>query len=136
MREFRFSRTIRSSISTKVFRLIPSPPSFKFADSMCCLNLKIHPFSILIVCIDHYGTNQPAIVKLVFGGIAGIAGQSSSYPLDIVRSNIILFFFNIHSLSYLTISVLIRRRMQTAKKGENGTYQYQTILGTLKKIYR
>lgn len=55
--------------------------SFNFIN----LNLKIHPFSILIVYIDHYGTKQPAIVKLLFGGIAGIAGQSSSYPLDIVR---------------------------------------------------
>ncbi|XP_021921251.1 mitochondrial coenzyme A transporter SLC25A42 isoform X2 [Zootermopsis nevadensis] len=48
--------------------------------------------------------------SLAFGAIAGMLGQSSSYPLDIVR-----------------------RRMQTSPI--SGT-QYKTILGTLKKIYR
>jgi hypothetical protein len=48
--------------------------------------------------------------SLAFGAIAGMLGQSSSYPLDIVR-----------------------RRMQTSPIA--GT-QYKTILGTLKKIYR
>jgi hypothetical protein len=48
--------------------------------------------------------------SLAFGAIAGMLGQSSSYPLDIVR-----------------------RRMQTSPI--SGT-QYKTIVGTLKKIYR
>lgn len=48
--------------------------------------------------------------SLAFGAIAGLLGQSSSYPLDIVR-----------------------RRMQTSPI--SGT-QYKTIFGTLKKIYR
>lgn len=50
------------------------------------------------------------MASLAFGAIAGLLGQSSSYPLDIVR-----------------------RRMQTSPI--SGT-QYKTILGTLKKIYR
>ncbi|GFG33234.1 hypothetical protein Cfor_04549 [Coptotermes formosanus] len=50
------------------------------------------------------------VASLAFGAIAGLLGQSSSYPLDIVR-----------------------RRMQTSPI--SGT-QYKTILGTLKKIYR
>ncbi|KAG8229021.1 hypothetical protein J437_LFUL007576 [Ladona fulva] len=48
--------------------------------------------------------------RLIFGAVAGLLGQSSSYPLDIVR-----------------------RRMQTSViTGEN----YNTVLGTLVKIYR
>lgn len=50
------------------------------------------------------------MASLAFGAIAGLLGQSTSYPLDIVR-----------------------RRMQTSPIA--GT-QYKTILGTLKKIYR
>jgi hypothetical protein len=50
------------------------------------------------------------VASLAFGAIAGLLGQSSSYPLDIVR-----------------------RRMQTSPI--SGT-QYKTIFGTLKKIYR
>ncbi|PNF23507.1 Mitochondrial coenzyme A transporter SLC25A42 [Cryptotermes secundus] len=48
--------------------------------------------------------------SLAFGAIAGLLGQSSSYPLDIVR-----------------------RRMQTSPISG---MQYKTIFGTLKKIYR
>ncbi|XP_067143667.1 mitochondrial coenzyme A transporter SLC25A42-like [Centruroides vittatus] len=48
--------------------------------------------------------------RMIFGAIAGLLGQSSSYPLDIVR-----------------------RRMQTSQV--TGT-PYRTILGTLKKIIR
>lgn len=48
----------------------------------------------------------------MFGAVAGLVGQSSSYPLDIVR-----------------------RRMQTAKVTGNGN-SYNTIIGTLVKVYR
>ncbi|KAJ4451234.1 mitochondrial coenzyme A transporter SLC25A42 [Periplaneta americana] len=62
--------------------------------------------------MDYTGsTSKPGpIPSLAFGAIAGMLGQSSSYPLDIVR-----------------------RRMQTSPMA--GT-QYKTILGTLRKIYR
>lgn len=50
------------------------------------------------------------MVNLAFGAIAGMLGQSSSYPLDIVR-----------------------RRMQTCR---NDVDDYKTIVGTLKRIYR
>lgn len=63
--------------------------------------------------IDYFGHKQPAIINLIFGGIAGMLGQSSSYPLDIVR-----------------------RRMQTSKKVLDGSSPYSTMMGTLKKIYR
>lgn len=50
--------------------------------------------------------------RMMFGAVAGLVGQSSSYPLDIVR-----------------------RRMQTAKVTGNGN-SYNTIIGTLVKVYR
>ena len=51
--------------------------------------------------------------RLLFGAIAGLLGQTASYPLDIVR-----------------------RRMQTARQmGVNGG-RYSSILGTLMYIYR
>ncbi|XP_046397557.1 mitochondrial coenzyme A transporter SLC25A42 [Ischnura elegans] len=54
--------------------------------------------------------NPNAFERLIFGAIAGLLGQSTSYPLDIVR-----------------------RRMQTSViTGE----RYNTVIGTLIKIYR
>ncbi|CAL4117018.1 unnamed protein product, partial [Meganyctiphanes norvegica] len=50
--------------------------------------------------------------RMLFGAVAGLVGQTSSYPLDIVR-----------------------RRMQTAKVTGNGNH-YKTIVGTLLKVYR
>lgn len=67
----------------------------------------------LVLATEYTGsTSKQAgpMASLAFGAIAGLLGQSSSYPLDIVR-----------------------RRMQTSPI--SGT-QYKTILGTLKKIYR
>lgn len=60
---------------------------------------------------DYSGDKCPnPLANLLFGAIAGMLGQSSSYPLDIVR-----------------------RRMQTSSPhGEH----YHSIIGTLQKIYR
>ncbi|XP_037030471.1 mitochondrial coenzyme A transporter SLC25A42 [Bradysia coprophila] len=63
---------------------------------------------------DVYGDNKPnAFYKLGFGACAGVIGQSSSYPLDIVR-----------------------RRMQTVGVIKGTENQYKTIFSTLKSIYR
>lgn len=60
---------------------------------------------------DYWGTTGTnALEKLMFGAVAGLIGQTSSYPLDIVR-----------------------RRMQTSSIKNS---KYQTIAGTLAKVYR
>jgi hypothetical protein len=69
--------------------------------------------TVLICCVftEYWGTTHTnAFEKLVFGAVAGLLGQSTSYPLDIVR-----------------------RRMQTSSIA---TSQYQTVIGTLLKVYR
>ena len=58
-------------------------------------------------------SNLSPLWRLLFGAMAGLLGQTASYPLDIVR-----------------------RRMQTARQmGVNGG-RYSSILGTLIYIYR
>lgn len=51
------------------------------------------------------------VERLCFGAVAGLFGQTASYPLDIVR-----------------------RRMQTA--GLQGPQRYDSIRGTLVYVYR
>lgn len=72
------------------------------------------PTHSIICSLDVYGDNKPnALYKLAFGACAGVIGQSSSYPLDIVR-----------------------RRMQTVGVIKGTENQYKTIFSTLKSIYR
>ncbi|CAH0602477.1 unnamed protein product [Chrysodeixis includens] len=63
--------------------------------------------------LEYFGGPQGALVNVCFGGAAGALAQSASYPLDIVR-----------------------RRMQTARRRNDGTYPYTTIAGTLRAVYR
>ena len=57
--------------------------------------------------VDYYGNNDiHPLLRMLFGAIAGLFGQSASYPLDIVR-----------------------RRMQTQQG-----YSELGIIGTMKKV--
>lgn len=62
----------------------------------------------IVEYMDNNSETLNPLASLAFGAIAGMLGQSSSYPLDIVR-----------------------RRMQTDMKNE-----YHSIIHTLKTIYR
>lgn len=70
---------------------------------------------IKILISERTGDKKPSgIVSLAFGACAGVVGQTTSYPLDIVR-----------------------RRMQTAGVRLNGGPDpYSTIMITLRKIYK
>ena len=69
---------------------------------------------LLLFFPERTGEKTPnTLVALLFGATAGAIGQTSSYPLDIVR-----------------------RRMQTTGVTKRCVDKYSTISGTLIKIYR
>lgn len=73
-------------------------------------------FMIYLFGFDLEITGNPkpnSLMSLLFGAAAGLAGQTSSYPLDIVR-----------------------RRMQTFGINKRTCTEYLSIYATLKKIYR
>lgn len=76
---------------------------------VCSNESEISTSMMMIKFAEHVDISHipPPIASLGFGAVAGMLGQTSSYPLDIVR-----------------------RRMQTDTTG-----QYKTIIGTFKIIY-
>lgn len=60
---------------------------------------------------DYYHTAPPPALRIVFGALAGLLGQTVTYPIDIVR-----------------------RRMQT--EGVALPVTYESIAGTLTYVYR
>lgn len=69
---------------------------------------------VILITTEIVGNTHPnALVSLAFGAAAGAAGQTASYPLDIVR-----------------------RRMQTTRVIPNSPEPHTSILDTLIQIYR
>ncbi|KAL0809136.1 hypothetical protein ABMA28_012760 [Loxostege sticticalis] len=62
---------------------------------------------------DKFGGTRNPFSNMIFGGAAGAVAQTASYPLDIVR-----------------------RRMQTARRGPDGLYHCRTIADTISYVYR
>ncbi|XP_063631260.1 mitochondrial coenzyme A transporter SLC25A42 [Cydia splendana] len=62
---------------------------------------------------EYSGKQQSSVLNVAFGGAAGALGQTSSYPLDIVR-----------------------RRMQTAPRRPDGSYPYKNISSAIRDVYR
>ncbi|XP_028172598.1 mitochondrial coenzyme A transporter SLC25A42 [Ostrinia furnacalis] len=61
---------------------------------------------------DRFGGTRNPFSNMIFGGAAGAVAQTASYPLDIVR-----------------------RRMQTARRRPDGSYNCRTIPATIAYVY-